>query len=241
MNELIKQGLQEIYVDLSVANFGKMKAKRGEANSRGLLITLTNYGVPLNLSDDSSVVFYGRSSEDKIYERTATKMIDGKYIVIYPVNMLTPGTIEAELRIYNDESVLTSATFNVEAEEGVVTDSIIQEIDDPDLITKILQISQNEDERIKLYNEVKAAYENGDFIGEQGSQGEPGPAGPQGPQGPQGEPGEPGAQGPQGEPGQDGTMEELTASAITEALGFTPANEDDIAAIFDYINGEVIE
>ena len=63
-------------------------------------------------------------------------------------------------------------------------------------------------------------------IGPQGPQGEQGPQGPKGdtgdigPQGPQGE------QGPQGPKGDNGSDATVTASAITNALGYTPGTSN---------------
>jgi len=70
--------------------------------------------------------------------------------------------------------------------------------------------------------------------GEKGEIGEPGPQGPQGekgadgatgPQGPQGEKGETGAVGPAGPAGSDANV---TAENIKSALGYTPADEDEV-------------
>lgn len=64
-----------------------------------------------------------------------------------------------------------------------------------------------------------------------GQTGEPGPTGPEGKQGPQGEPGPEGPegkQGPQGEPGKDANV---TVTNIKSALGYTPANQDDVSRL----------
>lgn len=253
MNELNVKGLQKVYVDLTAGLYGKITAKQGEVNSRGLLVKITNYGNEVQLTPEVKLVFYGQASDGLIYERQLKELINGEYTLVYPPGLLKPGVVNAELRLYKDESVLASTTFNIEVKEGIVTDDIIEQIDDADLITKILNISSSEDQRIELYEQVKESYENGDFIGEPGPQGEPGPAGvdgkpgidgepgpmgPQGPEGPQGPQGEPGPQGPKGD------NADLTAESIKDALGYTPVDESvigDISNILDNINGEVIE
>lgn len=56
-------------------------------------------------------------------------------------------------------------------------------------------------------NEIKEAYDNGEFKGEKGDKGDPGAQGPQGetgPQGPKGDKGDTGEQGPKGETGAQG-------------------------------------
>lgn len=75
--------------------------------------------------------------------------------------------------------------------------------------------------------------EKGD-TGEQGPQGPVGETGPQGPQGipgPQGlkgDKGDTGATGPQGEKGDPGSDANVTAENIGEALGYTPAKQEDV-------------
>lgn len=210
MNELNVKGLQKVYVDLTAGLYGKITAKQGEVNSRGLLVKITNYGNEVQLTPEVKIVFYGQASDGLIYERQLKELINGEYTLVYPPGLLKPGIVNAELRLYKDKSVLASTTFNIEVEEGIVTDDIIEQIDDADLITKILNISSSEDQRIELYEQVKSSYENGDFKGEPGPQGKPGPVGPPGIDGKQGLDGEPGPigpqgpQGPQGEPGPQG-------------------------------------
>lgn len=75
--------------------------------------------------------------------------------------------------------------------------------------------------------------------GPQGPQGETGPQGPQGEVGPQGPRGEAGPQGPQGEVGPAGSDAEVTAENIGKALGFTPADEEDVNQIKDDLSEKV--
>lgn len=67
---------------------------------------------------------------------------------------------------------------------------------------------QNEYEKmVDTANEIKEAYDNGEFKGEKGDKGDVGPQGPQGPiglTGPQGPKGDTGEQGPKGETGPQG-------------------------------------
>lgn len=70
--------------------------------------------------------------------------------------------------------------------------------------------------------------------GEKGDKGDTGATGAQGAKGDKGEKGDTGAQGPQGEKGEKGDKGDsgsdanVTASAITSALGYTPAKPSDI-------------
>lgn len=72
--------------------------------------------------------------------------------------------------------------------------------------------------------------------GPQGEKGEPGDTGAQGPQGEKGEKGDTGAQGPQGEKGEQGEQgpagsdASVTKENVVNALGYTPADADAIAA-----------
>ena len=55
--------------------------------------------------------------------------------------------------------------------------------------------------------------------------------GKDGEQGPQGEPGPRGEQGPQGDRGKDGTDATVTTDSIKSALGYTPANQEDVNSL----------
>lgn len=93
--------------------------------------------------------------------------------------------------------------------------------------------------------EVKRAYDAGELKGEPGNDGRdgvdgmPGAVGPVGPQGPQGPAGKDGRDGVRGETGPAGPMgpagsdATVTASNIERALGYTPANADDVPAPYD--------
>lgn len=90
--------------------------------------------------------------------------------------------------------------------------------------------------------------------GPQGQGGETGPTGPTGPEGPKGDQGATGPKGdigdagpvgpqgpkgdlgPQGEKGEAGTDASVTAGAVIAALGFTPANNADFAALQALVN-----
>ena len=71
--------------------------------------------------------------------------------------------------------------------------------------------------------------------GPQGEQGERGPRGPQGkigpegPKGDKGDKGDQGIQGPEGPRGLPGELDTLHATHIEEALGYVPANAEDIS------------
>lgn len=81
---------------------------------------------------------------------------------------------------------------------------------------------------------------SGEFDGEKGDKGDKGDKGETGPQGPQGQQGEPGRdgadgakgdKGDKGDPGDPGTDATVTAENIKNALGYTPADVNDV---FDY-------
>ena len=265
-NQLNDLGLQSLYVDLASGVYGKVIAREGEIFSRGLVISLVKNGIEVDIPLEANVVFYGRNSDNKKYERNLERLEDGRYWMFYPSAMLVPGLVEAEFKIYLDDAMLSSSRFDFEVEDSLVGQDIINDIDDPDIVTKLLSIAANEDNRIALYEQIKADYESGAFIGpegpigpvgptgprgedgkqgadgEPGQPGEPGKTGPEGPKGDPGEKGDPGVdgpQGPQGEPGQpgaDGTDATVTEESITNALGFKPADEAVIGNIDTILN-----
>lgn len=77
--------------------------------------------------------------------------------------------------------------------------------------------------------------------GEQGPQGKDGATGPQGPKGdtgPQGIQGATGSQGPKGDTGpagKDGSDATVTATNVKNALGYTPAKQDDVDSLSEEI------
>lgn len=256
----------DMFLDIYSGEVNSLSAKQGEYGSRGIKLTLLNKGCLYDL-ENVRVSLYFKNSEGSLYSIDG-ELNEGKFLLRFPSEMFKVGTALAELRIYKDENNITSKTFSITVDEGIMSDSALDPIDNPDIITKILQIAVNEDERIALYEEIKAAYENSEFKGDPGPQGDPGPAGrdgadgeqgPPGKQGlsgkdgadglpgPQGEPGkkgEPGERGEQGEPGADGrngTDATVTEESITNALGYKPADEaviGNIESILDYILGE---
>lgn len=256
VNQLNDLGLQSLYVDLASGVYGKVIAREGEIFSRGLIISLVKNGVEVDVPLEANVVFYGKNSDNLKYKRSLKRLEDGRYWFFYPSAMLIPGLIEAQFKIYLDGDLdgpmISSSRFDFEVEDSLVGQDIIDDIDDPDIVAKLLAISANEDERISLYEQIKADYESGAFVGQDGPPGPPGQQGEPGEQGPKGDPGsdglpgpkgdpgdkgDPGEQGPQGEqgePGQpgadgrDGTDATVTEESIINALGYTPADEDDI-------------
>ena len=83
----------------------------------------------------------------------------------------------------------------------------------------------SQDDLQEATNEALAqAKASGEFDGAQG------PAGPVGPQGPKGDTGD---TGPQGIPGPAGSDANVTAENIQSALGYTPADSEDVSAKLD--------
>lgn len=272
VNQLNELGLQSLYVDLASGIYGKVIAREGEIFSRGLIISLVKNGVEVDVPLEASVVFYGKSSDNLKYKRSLKRLEDGRYWFFYPSAMLIPGLVEAQFKIYLDGDLdgpmISSSTFDFEVEESFIGEDLINEIDELDIVAKLLSISANEDNRISLYEQIKFDFESGAFIGETGADGSDGEDGADGPPGPKGDPGEkgekgdPGADGPpgpkgdpgeKGEPGEpgepgergangrDGTDATVTEESITNALGFKPVDEaviGDIESILNYILGE---
>ena len=242
VNQLNNLGLQSLYVDLASGVYGKVIAREGEIFSRGLIISLVKNGVEVDVPLEANVVFYGKNSENLKYDRILERLEDGRYWMFYPSAMLIPGLVEAQFKIYLDGDLdgpmLSSSIFDFEVEDSLVGRDIIDDIDDPDIVTKFLQIAANEDERIALYEQIKTDYESGAFQGEPGTDGRDGTDGLDGVDGKDGKDGK---DGEQGLPGRDGTDATVTEGSITNALGYKPANEaviGNIESILDYILGE---
>lgn len=91
------------------------------------------------------------------------------------------------------------------------------------------QIAADAAEAREIAQSVRDDADAGLFNGPQGERGPQGEQGERGERGPQGERGEQGVPGPQGEPG------EVTADGIRDALGYTPADDEDV----DEIKGDL--
>lgn len=244
-------GLKKIYLNLQSGAIGNLYAKEGEVNSRGLLITVINKGKLANL-DDIDVYFYAKTKDGLIYEKKATPLNDGTFELIYPSNMLTAGNILAEIRLVKEESNISTRTFIITVENGLISEDVIEGTDELDLISKMLDILRSEEERQQAeilrneqYEYLKAMIENREI-----GKGEPGEDGlsayqiwlDEGNEGTEQDFLE-SLKGPQGPPGKDGSDATVSYDNVINALGFTPANESvigDINAILDEINGEVI-
>ena len=204
-------GLTKIVLDIQGQQLGRMYAKEGEFNSRGMLIQVINKGVIKDIPD-SKLFLYTKNKKGKIYEIEGKKVGVNLFEVVYRPEMLTPGEIMSEIRIFVGEDNIASKSFIISVDERIFSEDVIVSPETPDLITKILDILHqeeqreiNEQERIELYNKLNEMLESGEIgKGEQGPEGPQGPKGEVGPQGPKGDTGEQGPEGPQGPKGDKG-------------------------------------
>lgn len=220
--KLKELGIKTVYVDVNSPILGDFYAKEGEVNSRGLRIIMLKNGERFN-STGLSISFYGRTNDDKVYERTATPIVpeEGIFELMYPSNMLKSGRVISELRLRdNQEGNISTKTFIIEVDGRVMSEDLIQGIDEVDIIEKLMIAASNETERIQAetirqeqYHLIQTKLDNGELKGEPGKQGPPGKDGidgtfenltPEQKLQLKGEPGQPGEPGKDGEPGKQG-------------------------------------
>lgn len=153
-------GLRQVYVDFNTESIGTLYAKEGEVNSRGLLIQLVHKGKIVQ-DDDFIVNFFGSTQDGLVYHRKADKIENkpGLYQLIYPANMLKAGQVNAEIRLFKNDDNISTKTFQIFVDNKVVSDDLIEGIDEPDLLTKLLGAAVNEqiridNEEIRVQNEI---------------------------------------------------------------------------------------
>lgn len=154
-------GLRQVYVDFNTESIGTLYAKEGEVNSRGLLIQLVHKGKIVQ-NNDFIVSFFGSTQDGLVYQRNAVPVIEkpGLYKLIYPSNMLKSGYINAEIRLFQGNNNIATKTFDIEVDSKIVSDDLIEGIDEPDLLTKLLEAAVNEqiridNEEIRIQNEIE--------------------------------------------------------------------------------------
>ena len=109
--------------------YGDFIAKEGDANGRGLLVTLTENGllkdttgITLNLKWAHTTVA-GVQGLDPFESIDLTK---GLYKVTYPTNMLRKGKVDAFIQIIDSGSVIGSRNIKINVEATVGDDTAIE-------------------------------------------------------------------------------------------------------------------
>lgn len=192
MNNIVYGGkiYEKLSVDVSQANvFAPPLVKEGDSGTRGLIITVTNNGEPIEIPDSATAWLNCSNTADKEKHASVEGVIneDGTVTVDVPtVVMEVPGIIECDISIItlsesDQTEILKSTLFCLSCEKAANKSGTSTEAEDS----------------------ILAGIAAGE-ITIPAAKGDPGPQGPVGPVGPQGEQGPQGVQGLQGEQGPAG-------------------------------------
>lgn len=195
-------------------------ARNTDANSRQIVITVTDGGKPFYLQDNINAVIYGQKSDGtKIYNDC--KIQGGK--AVYDITTQTisaAGIVECELRLLYDSQLITSPRFTIESEGVIADDSAVMSSNEyTELVKKSTEIDAaiqktndsviteadiNENGNLIITQADGTVIDAGYAVGPKGDKGDTGEKGDIGPQGIQGVPGPQGAAGDTGANGADG-------------------------------------
>lgn len=195
-------------------------AHNTDADSRQIVITVTDGGKPFYLQDNISAVIYGQKPDGtKIYNDC--KIQGGK--AIYDITTQTisaAGSVECELRLLYDSQLITSPRFTIESEGVIADDSAVMSSNEyTELVKKSIEIDEaiqktndsvitgadiNSDGNLIITQADGREIDAGYAVGPKGDKGDTGEKGDIGPQGIQGIPGPRGAAGVNGANGSDG-------------------------------------
>lgn len=219
--------IRDLYVDIRKNVYSQLYAKEGEVNSRGLRVYLLNNGSIMN-AEGMSLYLYAKTKSGDVYRVKATALAqsEGIFQIVYPSNMLQYGEIEAELRLEKDDGSynIATKTFVIDIEKKILSDEMIDGSNDPSFLETLIEI----------LNKI----ENGELKGEPGKDGKDGTVSfdeltPEQKEQLRGEPGK------DGKDGEDG--EDVTKENIENALGYTPASQDDLDELFTSVsNGKAL-
>lgn len=216
--------IRDLYVDIRKNVYSQLYAKEGEVNSRGLRVFLLNDGSIMD-ADGMSLYLYAKTKLGDVYRAKAAALAqsEGIFQIIYPANMLQHGEVEAELRLEKDDGSynIATKTFIINVEKKILSDDMIDGSNDPSFL----------DTLIEILNKI----ESGELRGEPGKDGKDGTVSfdeltPEQKEQLRGEP---------GKDGKDG--EDVTKENIENALGYTPASQDDLDELFTSVsNGKAL-
>lgn len=187
MNDVIKR----FTLDLQRPSSNEVVYAKGGDTGRKIVVSLTDGGIPYQISADCYAVFTGKKSSGKILNDCT---VEGNSVVytITPQNVAAAEKIPCEIRLYNkDNKVITSARFTMIVEQPVNDGNDLTPSEEVEALTKLIGESLNAiDNANDAAEELRTARDNGEF---DGPKGDPGPEGPQGERGPAGPAGPAGA------------------------------------------------
>ena len=177
----------------------------GDANSRKIIILLTDGGKPFYLDEDINV--YVAATNGLFVDCR----VESGVAIFEPTRKFleTPGTISCELRLISTNSsgpqILTSPKFEIEVYDVLADDTKIIESED---YSALAAQTVKAVEATKRANDISQTLEdklaNGEFKGDKGDTGEQGVQGAKGEKGAKGDTGPQGVQGAKGEKGDIG-------------------------------------
>ena len=149
-------------------------------------------------------------------DQTTLEQIQEK--IDYLESIQDPDAIKNAVNDYLDQNPVEAPVQSVNGKIGAV-----------ELTAKDVGAISQDDLQEATNEALAQAKASGEFDGAQG------PAGPVGPQGPKGDTGD---TGPQGTPGPAGSDANVTAENIQSALGYTPADSEDVSTKLDKPSNE---
>lgn len=124
-------------------------ARNTDADSRQIVITVTDGGKPFYLQDNISAVIYGQKPDGTIIYNDC-KIQGGK--AIYDITTQTisaAGSVECELRLLYDSQLITSPKFTIESEGVIADDSAVMSSNE---FTELVKKSKEVDAAIRKTN-----------------------------------------------------------------------------------------
>lgn len=124
-------------------------ARNTDADSRQIVITVTDGGKPFYLQDNISAVIYGQKPDGTIIYNDC-KIQGGK--AVYDITTQTisaAGSVECELRLLYDSQLITSPKFTIESEGVIADDSAVMSSNE---FTELVKKSKEVDAAIRKTN-----------------------------------------------------------------------------------------
>lgn len=124
-------------------------ARNTDADSRQIVITVTDGGKPFYLQDNISAVIYGQKPDGTIIYNDC-KIQGGK--AVYDITTQTisaAGSVECELRLLYDSQLITSPKFTIESEGVIADDSAVMSSNE---FTELVKKSTEIDTAIRKTN-----------------------------------------------------------------------------------------
>ena len=147
-------GLQKIQFNINeqIGVVEYLIGKQGDYKTRGLEIQL----LCNNMVVDATGIdceFYGKhhKSEDVYMVIATNKDVEqGIYEILYPSKLMEhEGILNAEIRFTKEDKILSTHIFNVDVKKTLITDDIIEGINEQRLIDILIDAAKSEEERVQ--------------------------------------------------------------------------------------------